>query len=59
MQSHSTTTTTALPTLAQALFDELTATVRGEVCRRGQPQYVAASFHLVIVVLIASALPPL
>ena len=53
-QPHSTTTTTALPTLAQALFDELTATVRGEVYRRDGPQYVTASLHPLIVALISS-----
>jgi hypothetical protein len=53
-QPHNTTTTTALSTLAQVLFDELTATVRGEVYRRGGPQYVTASLPLVIVVLISS-----
>ena len=50
-QSHNTTTTTPLPTLAQAHFDELTANVRGEVYRRGDRQYVAAaSFGLLTVV---------
>jgi len=39
-QPHNRTTATALPTLAQALFDELTATVRGEVYPRGESQYV-------------------
>lgn len=42
-QSHSTTTLSALPTLAQALFDGLTASVRGEVYRRGDHRYVAAN----------------
>jgi hypothetical protein len=53
-QPPNTTTTTALSTLAQALFDELTATVRGEVYRRGGPKYVTTSLPLVIVVLISS-----
>jgi hypothetical protein len=53
-QPHSTTTMTDLPTLAQAHFDELTASVRGEVYRRGDHQYVTASLHLLIVVLILS-----
>ena len=40
-QSPGTTKTmAALPTLAQAYFDELTETVRGEVYRRGDHQFV-------------------
>jgi hypothetical protein len=40
-QSPSTTKTMAdLPTLDQAHFDELTRTLRGEVYRRGDRQYV-------------------
>ncbi|KAI9510334.1 hypothetical protein F5148DRAFT_976931 [Russula earlei] len=39
-QSRSTTTpTTALPTLSQAYFDELTASVRGDVYRRGDNRF--------------------
>jgi hypothetical protein len=43
-QSPSTTKTmTDLPTLDQAHFDELTQTVRGDVYRRGDHQYVIAN----------------
>ena len=43
-QSPSTTKTmTDLPTLDQADFDELTQTVRGDVYRRGDHQYVIAN----------------
>jgi hypothetical protein len=38
-----TKTMTDLPTLDQAHFDELTQTVRGEVYRRGDHQYVIAN----------------
>ena len=41
--SLNTTTTTALPSLAQAHFDELTANVRGEVFRRGDRLYVSTT----------------
>lgn len=44
-QPQNRTTATDLPTLAQALFDELTAIVRGEVYRRGESQYVITSLH--------------
>jgi hypothetical protein len=44
---------TASPTLAQALFDELTKTVRGEVYRRGDHQYVIAGVCGLLVVLIS------
>ena len=47
-------TVTALPTLAQAYFDELTQSVRGEVYRRGNDQYVVASVCSLFVVLISS-----
>jgi hypothetical protein len=36
-------TMTTLPTLDQSYFDELTQSVRGEVYRRGDHQYVIAS----------------
>jgi hypothetical protein len=36
------TTVTTLPTLAQVHFDELKASVRGELYRRGDSQYVIA-----------------
>jgi hypothetical protein len=56
-QSHSTTATTTMTTaplaLAQALFDELVASVRGEVYRRGDDQYVSSpppSLRLLTVV---------
>ena len=53
-QPHCTTTMTDLPTLAQARFDQLTESVRGEVYRRGDHQYVTASLHLLILILILS-----
>ena len=51
-QSPSTTkTTTVSPTLAQAHFDELTETVRGEVYRRGDHQFVIAVCGLLVVLI--------
>jgi len=59
-QSHSTTTTTtASPTLAQALFDELTANVRGEVYRRGDGQYVTAASLGLLTLVPHFLCPPL
>jgi len=57
-QSHSTAELTALPTLAQFYFDELTARVRGEVYRRGDNQcvYLSSCHRLVPVLLIPSVL---
>ena len=40
LSPRTTNTMTDLPTLGQAHFDELTQTVRGEVYRRGDHQYV-------------------
>ena len=40
-----TKTMTDLPTLDQAHFDELTQTIRGEVYRRGNHQYVANVYN--------------
>ena len=54
-QSPSTTKKmTASPTLAQAHFDELTKTVRGEVYRRGDHQFVTAGVCGLLIVLISS-----
>lgn len=54
-QSPSTAKTmTALPTLAQAHFDELTKTVRGEVYRRGDHQFVVSG----VCGLLSCSFPP-
>ena len=53
LTEQSTKTITALPTLAQTHFDELTKTVRGEVYRRGDHQFVIADVCGLLVVLIS------